>query len=117
MSHLDYVDDLWATKDEDFGLIARTVSFHDFHPIWSWSTYVTDRQTTCDSVVDIRRPSGQGTASTVITSSGLAMICLGTTRVDWVNLQTPCITGISRWCHVVARGGRAYMADTLAQGV
>jgi len=51
------VDDLWATKSEDVGLIARAISFHDFQPMWSWSTNVTDgqtdgqtdRQTTCDS--------------------------------------------------------------------
>jgi len=39
------VDDLWATKSEDVGLIVRAISFHDFQPIWSWSTNVTDRQT------------------------------------------------------------------------
>jgi len=39
------VDDLWATKSEDVGLIVRTISFQDFPPVWSWSTEVTDRQT------------------------------------------------------------------------
>jgi len=40
------VGDLWATKSEDVGLIARTVSFQDFQPKWSWSTNVTkDRRT------------------------------------------------------------------------
>jgi len=47
------VDDLWATKSEDVGLIVRAVSFQDFQPMWSWSTNVTDgqtdRQTTRDS--------------------------------------------------------------------
>jgi len=47
------VDDLWATKSEDVGLIVRAVSFQDFQPMWSWSTNVTDGQTdgqtTCDS--------------------------------------------------------------------
>jgi len=47
------VDDLWATKSEDVGLIVRAISFQDFQPMWSWSTNVTDgqtdRQTTCDS--------------------------------------------------------------------
>jgi len=42
------VDDLWAAKSEDVGLIVRAVSFRDFQPMWSWSTNVTDRQTTCD---------------------------------------------------------------------
>jgi len=39
------VDDLWATKSEDVGLIARAVSFQDFQSTWSWSTNVTDGQT------------------------------------------------------------------------
>jgi len=39
------VDDLWATKSEDVGLIVRAISFQDFQPTWSWSTNVTDRQT------------------------------------------------------------------------
>jgi len=47
------VDDLWATKSEDIGLIDCAISFQDFQPMWSWSTNVTDRQTdgqtTCDS--------------------------------------------------------------------
>jgi len=29
------VDDLWAMKSEDVGLIVRTVSFQDFQPMWS----------------------------------------------------------------------------------
>jgi len=39
------VDDLWAAKSEDVGLIARAISFQDFQPMWSWSTNVTDRRT------------------------------------------------------------------------
>jgi len=39
------VDDLYATKSEDVGLIVRTISFQDFQPMWSWSTNVTDRRT------------------------------------------------------------------------
>jgi len=39
------VDDLWATKSEDVGLIVRAISFQDFQPMWSWSTNVTDRRT------------------------------------------------------------------------
>jgi len=39
------VDDLWATKSEDVGLIVCAISFQDFQPMWSWSTNVTDRQT------------------------------------------------------------------------
>jgi len=46
------VDDLWATKSEDVGLIVRAIRFQDSQPMWSWSTNVTDRQTdgqtTCD---------------------------------------------------------------------
>jgi len=46
------VDDLWATKSEDVGLIVSAISFQDFQPMWSWSTNIrdrwTDRQTTCD---------------------------------------------------------------------
>jgi len=29
------VDDIWATKSEDVGLIACAVSFQDFQPMWS----------------------------------------------------------------------------------
>jgi len=39
------VDDLWATKSEDVGLIVHAISFKDFQPMWSWSTNVTDRRT------------------------------------------------------------------------
>jgi len=39
------VDDLWATKSEDVGLIVRAIGFQDFQPMWSWSTNVTDGQT------------------------------------------------------------------------
>jgi len=39
------VDDLWAKKSEDVGLIVHTVSFQDFQPMWSWPTNVTGRQT------------------------------------------------------------------------
>jgi len=28
------VDDLWATKREDVGLIVCTISFQDFQPMW-----------------------------------------------------------------------------------
>jgi len=42
------VDDLWDMKSEDVGLIVHTVSFQDFKPMWSWSTNVTHRQTTCN---------------------------------------------------------------------
>jgi len=43
MFHWELVDDLWATKSEDVGLIVRANSFQDFQPMWSWSTNVTDR--------------------------------------------------------------------------
>jgi len=36
------VDDLWATKSEDVGLIVCAVSFQDFQP-----TNITDGQMTC----------------------------------------------------------------------
>jgi len=39
------VDDLWAAKSKDVGLIAHAVSFQDFQSMWSWATNVTDRQT------------------------------------------------------------------------
>ena len=39
------MDDLWATRSEDVGLIIRAISFQDFQPMWSWSSNVTDRQT------------------------------------------------------------------------
>jgi len=40
------VDDLWATKSKDVGLIVRAISFQDFQTMWSWSTNVkTGRQT------------------------------------------------------------------------
>jgi len=39
------VDDFWATKSEDVGLIVRTISFQDFQSMWSWSTNVTDGRT------------------------------------------------------------------------
>jgi len=39
------VDDLWATKSKDVGLIVRAISFQDFQPTWSWFTNVTDRRT------------------------------------------------------------------------
>jgi len=56
------VDNLWATKIEDVGLIDRTISFQDFQPMWSWSTNVTDGQTdgqtTCDHTTALcTRPS------------------------------------------------------------
>jgi len=36
------VDDLWATKSEDVRLIVYALTFHDFQPVWLWSTNVTD---------------------------------------------------------------------------
>jgi len=36
------VDDLWATKSEDVGLIVHAISFQNFQPMWSRSTNVTD---------------------------------------------------------------------------
>jgi len=40
------VDDVWAMKSKDVGLIVRAISSQDYQPtcIWSWSTNVTDRQ-------------------------------------------------------------------------
>jgi len=29
------MDDLWATKSENVGLIDRAISFQDFQPMWS----------------------------------------------------------------------------------
>jgi len=48
------VDGLWAAKSEGVGLIDCAVSFQGFHPMWSWSTNVTDRQT--DRRQTIARP-------------------------------------------------------------
>ena len=31
----EQVDDLWATKSEDVGLIVCTISVQDFQPMWS----------------------------------------------------------------------------------
>jgi len=44
------VDDLWAMKSEDVGLIARAISFRNFQPICGHdlTTSQTDRQTTCN---------------------------------------------------------------------
>jgi len=36
------VDNLWATKSKDVGLIVRAISFQDFQPM---TTNVTDGQT------------------------------------------------------------------------
>ena len=29
------LDNIWATKSEDVGLIVRAISFQDFQPMWS----------------------------------------------------------------------------------
>jgi len=55
------VDDLWATKSKDGGLIVRAISFQVFQPVWSYPPTSqtdgqterqrdreTDGQTTCD---------------------------------------------------------------------
>jgi len=51
------MDDLWATKSEDVGLIVRAIIFQDFRPMWSWFTNVPDRrtdgQTTCDCKTEL----------------------------------------------------------------
>jgi len=39
------VDDVWATKSEDVGLIVRAISFQDFQPPTSQTDGQTDRQT------------------------------------------------------------------------
>jgi len=44
----EYVDGPWAMKSEGVGLIIHPISFQDFQPMWSWSTNVTDVQTTCN---------------------------------------------------------------------
>jgi len=38
------VDELWATKSKDVGLIVHAISFQDFQPMWSWSTSITNGQ-------------------------------------------------------------------------
>jgi len=48
------VDDVWATKSEDVGLIVRTISFQDFQLMWSWSTNVTERQTDRQTTWDLK---------------------------------------------------------------
>jgi len=42
------VDGLWAAKSEGVGLSVCAISFQDLQPMWSWSTNVTDRRTTCN---------------------------------------------------------------------
>ena len=42
------MDDLWAMKSEDVGLIVCAISFQDFQPT-SQMDRQTDGQTTCDS--------------------------------------------------------------------
>jgi len=42
------MDGFGATKSKGVGLSVHAISFQDFQPMWSWSTNVTDRQTTCD---------------------------------------------------------------------
>jgi len=39
------MDDLWATKSGDVGLIVSAISFQDFQPMWSWSIHQRYRQT------------------------------------------------------------------------
>jgi len=39
------VDDLWAMKSKNVGLIVRAISFQDSQLMRSLSTYVTDRRT------------------------------------------------------------------------
>jgi len=41
----EQVNDLWATKSKDVGLIVHVITFQGFQSMWSWSTNVTDRQT------------------------------------------------------------------------
>jgi len=54
------VDGLWAAKSEGVGLNARTISFHDFQLMCSWSTNVTDTQT--DGQTDQRTTCNLNTA-------------------------------------------------------
>jgi len=35
----------FGLRRANVGLIVHTISFHDFQPMWLWSTNVTDRQT------------------------------------------------------------------------
>jgi len=39
------MDDLWAMKSEDVGLIVCAISFQDVQPMWLWFTNITDGQT------------------------------------------------------------------------
>jgi len=45
-----FLDELWATKSEDIGLIVSAISFQDFQPMWSWSTNVTERDGQTDNM-------------------------------------------------------------------
>jgi len=54
------VDDRWATKSEDVGLIVRAISFQNFQPrMWSWSTNVTDDEMPTRRPQEIRGKSNQ----------------------------------------------------------
>ena len=46
------MDDLWAAKSEDVGIIVPAISFQDFQPMWSRSTDVTDRQPDGQTIYD-----------------------------------------------------------------
>jgi len=84
------VDDLWAVKSEDVGLIVRAISFQDFQPMWSWSTNVTDRrtdeQTTCDRKTALCTIVHRAVKQTVSRPS-----CLGPRSMRWPRQYCPLV--------------------------
>jgi len=48
------VDGLRATKSEGVGLTVSAISFQDFHPMWFWSTNVTQTDRQSDGQTDRR---------------------------------------------------------------
>jgi len=88
------MDDLWAMKSKDDGLIVCAISFKDFQPMWSWSTSVTDGltvrhtdgQTTCDrktvlctmmhrAVKTLRFKTFKNVIWTFVKSQGVETLC------------------------------------------
>jgi len=80
------MDDIWATKSEDVGLIVHAISFQDFQPIWSWSTNVTDGQTDRRHVIArpaLHRNASRGKKNSWLCPSLSHAFLLRFSSVDW----------------------------------